>query len=246
MRDDPLVLGIDTAGILGGVALARPGRLLGEVRCDARAAASERILPQISRLLEDLGLPKSAIARIGVAVGPGSFTGQRVGVATARGLAQGLGVPLVGVSSLRARAYDLGAPGVAVLVVSNHRRGEVFCSAGSWTDGASFGEYLPEASRPLADAAVWGEEAHAAARVAGHRDLICTGDAAISFSESIDPALAADRIRIIPGPPGARPGAVALIAAAGGGEPASGEEGLLPRYLRGSYARRPPAAGGGG
>lgn len=244
------VLGIDTSGILGGVGLCRDGHLLGEVRCDARAAASERILPQITRLLEDLDISPNELDRLGVAVGPGSFTGLRVGLASARGLSLGLDLPVVGVSSLQARSFALRAMHRPVLVVTNHRRGQVFCGAGFWSEDG-FVELLAEASRDLPQAAQWVAEALAASRARCAPPLLCTGDAAAATLEAWMSGKASEgagELICVPGDPGALPGAVALIAgAAAEGETRVGEalDDLLPRYLRGSDARLPPERKGG-
>jgi len=239
------VLGIDTSGILGGVALAEGPQLLGEVRCDARAAASERILAQIDRLLADLGAPPSAIERIGVAIGPGSFTGLRVGLATAKGLALALSVPVVAVSSLRARSFALGLEGRAVLVVTAHRQGSVFCAAGFWTR-AGFREIMAEDSRTLAASPQWVAAALGAARAASAGPMVVTGDAAtILVAELGEPGgrwQDEGGLLCVPGMPGALPGAVALLtSSASAGEVVAGSEldALVPRYLRGSDARLP-------
>ncbi len=239
-----IVLGIDTSGILGGVALADGPRLLGEVRCDARAAASERILSQIDRLLADLGAAPGAIERIGVAIGPGSFTGLRVGLATAKGLALAWNAPVIAVSSLRARIFALGSAG-GVLAVTAHRQGAVFCGAGLWTAGA-FREILAEDSRPLAAARQWVGAAISGAAAAGGAPLLCTGDAAGILMAELGEAgagwVAQGTLICLAGQPGALPGAVALLAArAGAGEIVAGAEldALVPRYLRGADARPP-------
>jgi tRNA threonylcarbamoyladenosine biosynthesis protein TsaB len=239
-----IVLGIDTSTILGGVALAEGPRLLGESRCDARAAASERILPQIERLLEDLGLGRAAIGRIGVALGPGSFTGVRVGLATAKGLALGFGVPVLGVSSLEARVFSLGAPGRAVLIASAPRRGEIFAGAG-WWDDAGYHAILPEACRPLAEAAGWvGEALHGAAGL-GRLPLLGVGDGIATLRAQLGEAGDAIEARgFAPLPAwgaGSVPGAVALLTARAS-ESALREgaalDSLLPVYLRGGTVRR--------
>jgi tRNA threonylcarbamoyladenosine biosynthesis protein TsaB len=78
-----------------------------------------------AELLEEGGIGWGDLERLGVGVGPGTFTGLRVGVATARGLAQSLGLGVAGISSLRALAAGLEAPG-GVLAVIDARRGEIF------------------------------------------------------------------------------------------------------------------------
>ncbi len=241
----PCVLSIDTSGILGGVAIARGGRLLAELRCDARAAASERILPQITHVLSDLGLTFGDVDRIGVAVGPGSFTGLRVGMATAKGLAQSLGCPVAPISSLTARAHWLEVSGRPILVAAAHRRGVLFSSAGIFTD-AGWTELLGEASRSITEAHEWVSEAFEAAVTGGSAGAgqagIVTGDA----TELLLAALGTDSPIAdwtpVPGSPGAVPGSVARLAGALSEEAClTGKalDDLLPNYLRGSDARLP-------
>jgi len=243
----PLTLGIDTSGILGGVALAQGGRLLAEIRCDARAAASERILPQVTQLLDDLGKRRQDIDRLGVALGPGSFTGLRVGLATAKGLAQGLERPVAAISSLVARAYGVGIREGPILVVSAHRRGDLFCSAGIFS-GAQWRELLPEASRPVADARTWAGAAAAAAHAAAPgAPCFLTGDATPLLWDVLSKEGVTGPWLAVAGGGGAAPGAVALLAAAlPEAACAAGEQidALLPNYLRGSDARLPGAARG--
>ena len=254
----PCVLSIDTSGILGGVAIACGGRLLAELRCDARAAASERILPQITHVLSDLGLTFGDVDRIGVAVGPGSFTGLRVGLATAKGLAQSLGCPVAPISSLTARAHWLEVSGRPILVAAAHRRGVLFSSAGIFTD-AGWTELLGEASRSITEAHEWVSEAFEAAVTGGSAGAgqtgivtggsagagqtgIVTGDA----TELLLAALGTDSPIAywtpVPGSPGAVPGSVARLAGALAEEACltgTALDDLLPNYLRGSDARLP-------
>lgn len=244
------VLGIDASGLLAGVALARSGRLLGEVRCDVRAAASERVLPQVDLLLSDFELEMTDLGRIGVALGPGSFTGLRVALATAKGLARGLSIPLIGISSLQARSYALQAEGQAVLVATAHRRGVVFCGAGRWT-GDRFEELLPESSRQLTKACEWVGEAVDGANAGPATPLLVTGDATRLLLEQVRAGwgdASHPHLLAVPGLPGSLPGVVAVLSSlAPSRDEVAGEdlEALEPRYLRGSDARRPTRPGGG-
>jgi tRNA threonylcarbamoyladenosine biosynthesis protein TsaB len=237
-----IVLGIDTSGILGGVALARGERLLAEARVDARAAASERIVPQIDRLLADLGLGREALERVGVVTGPGSFTGLRVGLATAKGLAVGLGCATLGISAIEARAAAVGAGEHPVLVLTSARRGEVFCGAG-WHGAGDFHWLLPQASRSLPGAAEWVGAAVRAAERLGRLPLLCAGDGAELLDGSDAVRAAGSSLLLLPGAATAAvPGAAALLAARA--DPARLKEGagldeLALVYLRGAEARRP-------
>jgi tRNA threonylcarbamoyladenosine biosynthesis protein TsaB len=112
-----LILAFDTATNQATSALVRDGEVLGE-----RASTASRVLADADELLRDAGLEQGDITHLAVGTGPGSFTGIRIGLATARGLAFSLGIPVAGVSTLAALAA--GAPG-AVPVLDARRR-EVF------------------------------------------------------------------------------------------------------------------------
>jgi len=124
------VLGVDTVGVSGGVALVEPGRdpLVREL--GERRRHAELLLACMGEILAERGIPWSGIDRVSVNVGPGSFTGIRIGLAAALGLAEAGGPPAVGIGCLDilARAcYDANSPPVGGYIVSvtDVRRGEV-------------------------------------------------------------------------------------------------------------------------
>jgi tRNA threonylcarbamoyladenosine biosynthesis protein TsaB len=122
-----LVLGIETATVMGGVALVSDtGELLGEITLRNHESHSERMLPALEWLLATLGLSLRDCAAVAVSQGPGSFTGLRAGIATAKGLSFSLGVPLFGISTLEALAANAPPATGPVCAVLNARRGEVF------------------------------------------------------------------------------------------------------------------------
>ncbi len=133
------VLGFDTATSDAAVAITQAGRVLSDVVLpgpqDAPPDHAAVLLAEIERQVQQAG-GWDAIDRIAVGVGPGSFTGLRIGVATARGLAQSLVKPLVGVDSLAALALGMAelpqASGRELLPLIDARRGELFAAlAGS-------------------------------------------------------------------------------------------------------------------
>jgi tRNA threonylcarbamoyladenosine biosynthesis protein TsaB len=117
-----IVLGFDTATAATSVGLMLADGSISQARDDPageqRPGHATRLLPLADGLLSETGLGWSELDRIAVGVGPGTFTGLRIGIATARGLAQSLGVELVGVSSLRALAHGVSGPQVGPQQVS--------------------------------------------------------------------------------------------------------------------------------
>lgn len=129
------VLGIEAATPLAGAAVVDGQRLLAQSVLDVHRAPAERLLSLVERVLADGGLGATgacaartvpALDLIAVSAGPGSFTGIRVGFATAAGLAQGSGLPLAGVPTLSVLAAPLASAGLPVLALLDARRGEVY------------------------------------------------------------------------------------------------------------------------
>jgi tRNA threonylcarbamoyladenosine biosynthesis protein TsaB len=117
---DMLILAFDTATDVATSALVADGEVLGE-----RSSRAVTLLEDVDALLRQAGTHTRDVDALAVGIGPGSFTGVRIGLSTARGLALALGVPVAGVSTLDALAA--GAPGA--LPVIDARRREVFVPA---------------------------------------------------------------------------------------------------------------------
>jgi tRNA threonylcarbamoyladenosine biosynthesis protein TsaB len=125
-----IVLGLDTATPSTVAGVLREGAVF-EVRDDPapgeRPAHAARLLGAAEEALAAAGVGWDDVTRLAVGVGPGSFTGLRIGIATARGLAQARNIPVTGVSTLEALARGAEAP--LVLAVLDARRGEAFAAA---------------------------------------------------------------------------------------------------------------------
>ncbi len=120
------VLGIDTATLACSAAVVAGGEILAEYTLLVKKTHSERLLPLVAKLLADVGLSVADLDGVAVAAGPGSFTGVRIGVATARALGQALKLPLIGVSTLEALASQAGCfPGL-VSPILDARRGQIY------------------------------------------------------------------------------------------------------------------------
>jgi len=120
------LLTLDTSGRAGSVAFSEGENLLGEQFCNGPGTHSDWLLPAVERLSATLEIPLESLTAIAVVVGPGSFTGLRVGMATAQGLAVALGLPLLGVSSLQTLAAGLPCADRLVCALLDARKQEVY------------------------------------------------------------------------------------------------------------------------
>jgi tRNA threonylcarbamoyladenosine biosynthesis protein TsaB len=119
---------IDTSTALGSVALVEDGRLVAEDSRRVSNAHGESLLPMVSALFASAGWVPADVSRWGVGVGPGSFTGCRIGVATVKGIVMATGAEVVGVTSLDALAFGLDAADLVVSLVRGGK-GELFLQA---------------------------------------------------------------------------------------------------------------------
>src|SRR5439155_671258 len=110
------------------VALLDGDVLLGQYMLDVRVTHSERLMGAVDRLLGDARWTVRDLTALAVAVGPGSFTGLRVGLSTVKGLALALGIPVAAVPTLDAMAASLPFAALPVCPVRDARKGEVHAS----------------------------------------------------------------------------------------------------------------------
>jgi tRNA threonylcarbamoyladenosine biosynthesis protein TsaB len=217
---EPLVLAFDTAtpatavAVRGG-ALAEPLELRDDPDVGQRPRHAQSLLPLAETALERAGAGLGDVDRVVVGLGPGSFTGLRIGLATARALALGANAELVGISTLRVLAAGVGPGAPTIVAVLDARRGEVFVAA--YDEGGA----VLVAPRAVAPEGV-GEALGAA------RDGLAVGDGAVRFRTILEPigmAVPAD------GSPLHRVSATVLLRLGAEASPAVRTE-VLPDYLR--------------
>ncbi|MDE4542504.1 tRNA (adenosine(37)-N6)-threonylcarbamoyltransferase complex dimerization subunit type 1 TsaB [Thermoanaerobacterium sp. R66] len=172
------VLAIDSSSKTATVALVDESGLIGEFSIN-HLRHSVILMPMMDELLKMAEVKKEEITHIAVCEGPGSFTGLRIGAATAKGLAQSLDVPIVGVSSLDALAYNVGEYNGIICPIIDALRGNVYTAF--YKGGSELSRLkdvsLEEVEVVLDIAKVYGEE------------VLFVGDGTIAYKDTLKSAL---------------------------------------------------------
>lgn len=120
------ILAIETATSIGGVALFEGGRLLAEYRSRMPMTHAERVMVLVDRVLRDAAVRPVEIGALVLSIGPGSFTGLRVGINTAKGFAAGEDLRVAAVSTLETLGGNIPSPGALVCAMLDAKKGEVY------------------------------------------------------------------------------------------------------------------------
>jgi tRNA threonylcarbamoyladenosine biosynthesis protein TsaB len=215
------ILGLDTATADATVAVTADDRVVAELRADPDASGRPRhaamLLVEVEAAAEAAG-GWDLIERLAVGTGPGAFTGLRVGVSTARAVAQARSLPLTGVSSLAALARGIAerAPGRAHLALIDARRGEVFGGLFD-EDGGEAGE--PFVAAPEALLQILGERASS---------TLAAGDGSLRFRAQLESA----GVEILPEADAAHRIAARHVCALAATERPGRATDVRPSYLR--------------
>ncbi len=121
-----IILGIETATMTGSIALMEEDRLISEYTLNMKTTHSSRLMPALDVILKDSLLDKKDIDGIAISIGPGSFTGLRIGLATAKGLALGLNKPLIGIPTLDALAHNVPYASYQVCPILDAKKKEIY------------------------------------------------------------------------------------------------------------------------
>ena len=225
-----LILGIESSAKTASAALSRDGALFALYEQRSGLTHSRTLLPMAQDLLKSANMAFSDLDAVAVAHGPGSFTGVRIGVATAKGLCWGAGKPAIGVSTLEAMAFGggEGAPAGAVICCAmDARRDQIYNALFRW-DASSRAPVRLTPDRAISLAALRGEleTLNAPVYVLGDGAALCFGDLE---KAGLPARLAPENVRFQT--------AWGVCRAAEGRKPRPAGE-LLPVYLRLSQAER--------
>lgn len=213
---------LDTATPSPALAIVADGTPIAELGVEPTPAGGRRVLECVHRMVTAADIGLDTIDRVVVGVGPGGFTGLRIGIATAMGLGQALEVPVVGASSLEALALGAGAhvaEGVLVAPVIDARRREVFAALYRTGPGADVEEMIaPGAMAPP-------DFIRTLLRVSRGEEVHLAGDGVAAFAGDLAPPYV---IALPPGSPGHRIRAADLVRRVDAGAGRA----VVPQYLR--------------
>ena len=217
------LLGLDTSTAASAAAVLRADGREFELRPPAARlleppAHARELMPAVREAMERAEVGFGDLEAIAVGVGPGGFTGLRIGIVTARGLAHSAGLELHPVSSLAALAHGAGE-GLALALI-DARRGELF--AALYDDGAE--RWAPFAATPAAVAE--------RVRDAGLSPL-AVGDGSVRFREELETS----GIRVAPVESGSHAVSAVQVCRLAAGTPGVAPEAVLPQYLRAPDAK---------
>jgi tRNA threonylcarbamoyladenosine biosynthesis protein TsaB len=231
-----LILAVHSTTLRLGVAMARDRTVLDEIVLPQGREHLENLAPLIRELIGKMGISLKDVDGFAAAVGPGSFSGIRIGLATIKGMALALQKPVIGISTLDVVAWQAMAPGETGICVVDARRSEIYTAAYRKNDTD-----LTMIEEPMLVKAA--EIRRLAGKLEGNSLVVCGDTAAVEAEIANDP-------RMVPKPvTSPSPGALAELAARALSEGAGrGVHALAPLYIRRSDAEEKarvsvPAAG---
>ena len=145
-----MLLAIETSSLVSSVALLHEDSLRAELTIQAKLTHSEQLMPHIADMLQKASVKKSQIDGVAVSIGPGSFTGLRIGLASAKALSFAWQVPIPGIETPRALAWNFMGMSYPVCVLIDAQKGNVYASTYLWHEW-NLEEQRPVTVMPVAD-----------------------------------------------------------------------------------------------
>jgi tRNA threonylcarbamoyladenosine biosynthesis protein TsaB len=226
------ILAIETSTLLGGIAiLDGESGLIAEMRLNVKSAYSERLMTETDHILKQAGVGISDIDAFAISIGPGSFTGLRIGLGTVKGFSYATGKPIVTVPTLEALAWHFTYSRYPVCTMLDARKKEVYASLFRW-EGEGFTALMDSAAMRVTGLLGNG-------RFSSGEKIIFTGEGSLLYKKDIismigERALFASPEKTVPSP--------AIIASIGMQKALMGDfsdpVSLVPLYIRRSEAER--------
>ncbi len=213
------VLAIDTSTVVAATAVVKGGAVLSELTWAVPRSHSERILPAVDEVVRMAGLSIRDISLVAVTLGPGSFTGLRIGISLAKGLAEGLNVRVAGVSTLHLLAMQSRLHRGLIIPVLCAQRGQYYAALFEG-DGKDVQRLLPDAVADPDEVLSWAAQAE--------REVLLTGEGAKELGSRSGLYVAPAELRL------PRAGLLGLLAESmQGADPGQ----IAPNYVRSSSAK---------
>jgi len=175
------ILAIDGSGLVAGISVLTEEKVLVDYSVNHKKTHSQTLLPMIDEVMQMIEMEPGDLDYIAVAGGPGSFTGLRICASTAKGLGLALNIPLVGVKSLEALAYNFEGTTDVICPMMDARRGQVYTGLYTFADDGKGGSVFTVLKDQCA---VSAEEILEAARATGKR-VVFLGDGVEVHKEKI-------------------------------------------------------------
>lgn len=149
------ILAIETSALVASAAIIEDKKLIAEYTMNYKLTHSQTILPMIQEICSRVELDLQTLDYIACCSGPGSFTGLRIGAATAKGLAHGLNIPIVPVPTLDALAYNIFNTNKIICPIMDARRQQAYSAFYQWESGklSRITEYMAEPINKIIDIA---------------------------------------------------------------------------------------------
>ena len=224
-----IFLALETATSRQGIAIFRDQELLGYVECDSSRSLTTQIIPAIHQLLDIVSLKVADLEGLAVSIGPGMFTGLRVGLATMTAFRLALGIPLVGVSTLEGLAWNLPNADLPIISTVSIRGDLVYWGIFQWQQGGLVCRKTDQIGKLSEICGSLSEP------------TIILGEGWIRNKESLQ----SDSTSIVEGPSDAIWPSAKGIGRAGRALLEKGQwlpEGCSPRYIQPSYAEIPKSS----
>jgi tRNA threonylcarbamoyl adenosine modification protein YeaZ len=126
------VLGIDTSSQNASIAIIDNEKLIAEYTINTKKTHSQKLMPMIEEMFKASDMKIDEIDLIGICIGPGSFTGLRIGMATAKAIAHVRNIPIVGVNSLESLAFNMNLSKFTIFPIIDAQRNQVYTSGYTW------------------------------------------------------------------------------------------------------------------
>ena len=121
-----LILAIDSSSVVASVAIVSEDKVIAEYSTNLKKTHSQTLMPMIDEIFKMTGLDKKDLKAVAITNGPGSFTGLRIGGATAKGIALALNIPVIQISTIEAMAYNINYTDKYICPIMDARRNQVY------------------------------------------------------------------------------------------------------------------------